>query len=137
MRNAGYTTGAFVSNWAAYYIVENLKSDYDFLPEPTFQEGGLQHLWEASGPLHQHTGIGNRADEYHDLEMIWNSAAELPDDLNLRYPAAESFARRTEDPGPDARWVFPVGPRDAATCPLSSGCAGAGTFHPRRRIADF
>jgi arylsulfatase A-like enzyme len=138
MRNAGYTTGAFVSNWAAYYIVENLRSAYDFLPSPTFQEGGLQRMWEASDPLHQHTGIGNRADEYHDLETIWNSAARLPDDLNLRYPAADSFAnaRKILDQMPDSGfflWVHVMSPH----APYHPGAAERGRFIPDAQLRTF
>jgi arylsulfatase A-like enzyme len=137
MRNAGYTTGAFVSNWAAYYIVENLKSGYDFLPAPTFQEGGLQSLWEATGPLHQHTGIGNRADEYHDLMAVWNSAAGLPDDLNLRFPAAESFAqaRKILAQMPDGffLWVHVMSPH----APYHPGAAERGRFISDDQLRTF
>ncbi len=137
MHNAGYATGAFVSNWAAYYIVENLKSGYDILPAPTFQEGTLQSLWEGTGSLHQHTEIGNRADEYHDLMTVWNSMARLPDDLHLRYPAAKSFAgaRKILDQLPEGYflWVHVMSPH----APYHPGAGGAGTFHPRRPIADL
>jgi len=137
MRSAGYTTGAFVSNWAAYYIVEDLKSGYDFLPAPTFQEGGLQPLWEATGSLHQHTGIGNRADEYHDLMTIWNSMARLPDDLNLRFPAAESFAqaRKILAQMPDGffLWVHVMPPH----APYHPGAAERGRFIPDDQLRTF
>ncbi len=137
MRNAGYTTGAFVSNWAAYYIVENLKSGYDFLPAPTFQEGALQGLWEGTDPLHQHTGIGNRADEYHDLMEVWNSAAGLPDDLNLRYPAQESFAqaRKILDQMPDGffMWVHVMAPH----APYHPGAEERGLFIPDDQLRTF
>jgi arylsulfatase A-like enzyme len=137
MRNAGYSTGAFVSNWAAYYIVENLKSGYDFLPAPTFQEGGLQRLWEATGPLHQDTGIGNRADEYHDLMTVWNSLAQLPDDLHLRFPAAESFAqaRKILAQMPDGffLWVHVMPPH----APYHPGAAERGRFIPEDRLRTF
>jgi arylsulfatase A-like enzyme len=137
MHAAGYATGAFVSNWAAYYIVENLKSGYDFLPAPTFQEGTLQRLWEATGSLHQHTGIGNRADEYHDLMTVWNSLAQLPDDLHLRFPAAESFAeaRKILDQLPDGYflWVHVMAPH----APYHPGEAERGRFIPEDRLRTF
>ena len=37
---------------------------FDFLPDPKFQEGGLQYLWDATAPLHQDSGFGSRVDEY-------------------------------------------------------------------------
>ena len=37
--DAGYATGAFVSNSAAYYLAESLENGYDFLPEPTYPAG--------------------------------------------------------------------------------------------------
>ena len=91
MRAAGYATGAFMSNPYAYYLSERLKNAFDVLPEPTFQEGGLQHLWDATAPLHQDSGIGNRIDEYLDLISVWNSLGRLPNNLFVRYRAAASF----------------------------------------------
>jgi len=137
MRSAGYTTGAFVSNWAAYYITENLKSGYDFLPAPTFQKGGLQRLWEATGSLHQHTGIGNRVDEYRDLMAMWNSVAGLPDDLSQRMPAAESFAqaRKILAQMPDGffLWVHVMSPHP----PYRPGAAERGLFIPDDQLRTF
>ena len=52
--------------------VESLENEYDFLPEPIFQKGGLQYLWDATTPLHQDSGFGSRIDEYLDLEVLWN-----------------------------------------------------------------
>ena len=115
-----------------------LRNAYDFLPAPTFQEGGLQHLWEATGSLHQHTGIGNRADEYHDLETIWNSAARLPDDLNLRYPAAESFAQAQKilEQMPDGffMWVHVMTPHMLPIIPVRQE---RGRFIPDDQLRTF
>ncbi len=137
MRNAGYTTGAFVSNWAAYYITENLKSGYDFLPEPTFQKGGLQTLWEATDSLHQHTEIGNRADEYRDLNALWNSAAGLPDNLSQRFPAAETFAQAqkilAQMPEGFFMWVHVMTPHS----PYHPGAAERGRFIPEDQFRTF
>ncbi len=137
MRNAGYTTGAFVSNWAAYYITENLKSGYDFLPEPVFQPGGLQSLWDATDPLHQHTGIGNRADEYRDLNVVWNSAAGLPDNLSQQFPAAETFAQAekilAQMPDGFFLWIHVMTPHS----PYHPGAAERGRFIAESELRTF
>ena len=90
MRAGGYATGAFLSNPFAYYLVHGMENDYDLLPEPAFQKGGLQHIWNASRPLHQNSGIGNRMDEYTNLEWVWNFVGHP--DLAMRVRAVESFA---------------------------------------------
>ena len=96
MRSAGYATGAFVSNLNAYDLAENLENGYDVLPEPVFQEGGLQDLWDATTPLHQDSGIGSRLDEYTDLTKVWNDIARLPPDLYHRFRAVSSFEHARE-----------------------------------------
>jgi arylsulfatase A-like enzyme len=96
MRDAGYATGAFVSNPFAYYFVDSLENEYDFLPEPIFQKGGLQHLWDATTPLHQDSGFGSRIDEYHDLEILWNHLGRMHSNLSMRFRAAASFEHARE-----------------------------------------
>jgi arylsulfatase A-like enzyme len=96
MRAAGYATGAFFSNPLAHYLAEDLKNEYDILPNPTFQQGGLQDLWEATSWLHQNSGIGSRMDEYSDLGRLWNSLGHMPSDLNLRFRAVASFEHARE-----------------------------------------
>jgi arylsulfatase A-like enzyme len=91
MRTAGFATGAFFSNPYAYYLAKEHENGFDFLPEPVFQEGGLQHLWAATRPLHQSSGFGSRIAEYTDLAGVWDSLASLPDSLYERYRAAASF----------------------------------------------
>ena len=91
MRAVGYTTGAFLSNPYAYYLGQHFKGSFDFLPEPTFQNGGLHYLWEATTPLHQNSGIGSRIDEYMDLAGLWNPLWQLPSNLPERFRAVESF----------------------------------------------
>ena len=91
MRAAGYLTGAFLSNAYAYYLARDIKGGFDLLPEPVFQRGALQHLWEATGWLHQDSGIGSRIDEYADLANTWNSLSGAPLDSFRRFRAADSF----------------------------------------------
>ena len=43
MRVAGYATATLFSNPYAYYLAKRPESKFDFLPEPTFQQGGMQH----------------------------------------------------------------------------------------------
>jgi arylsulfatase A-like enzyme len=94
MRAGGYATGAFLSNPFAYYFVDRLGNDFDFLPEPTFQQGGLQHLWDATTPLHQDSGIGSRVEEYKNLEWVWNFVGHS--DLAMRFRAVASFEQARE-----------------------------------------
>ena len=96
MSEAGYSSAAFLSNSNAYYLAESLENAYDFLPEPTYQQGGLQHLWDATTPLHQNSGIGNRLDEYIDLMKVWNSLGRMPPDLYVRYRAVATFEHAQE-----------------------------------------
>ena len=116
MRAGGYATGAFLSNPYAYYFARNFSDAFDFLPEPIYQEGGLQDLWDASRPLHQNSGIGSRNDEYRDLKTVWNFLARLPYDLPGRYRAAASFenARQMLSKMPDGSflWIHVMTPHD-------------------------
>jgi arylsulfatase A-like enzyme len=91
MRSAGYATGAFFSNPFAYYVANSLPNDYDFMPEPIFQSGSLQRMWDATRPLHQDSGFGSRVDEYWDLEHVWNTVGRMNTQLSMRFPAVASF----------------------------------------------
>lgn len=91
MRAAGYSTGAFLSNSNAYYLAQDLENAYDFLPEPSYQEGGLRYLWDVARPLHQNSGIGSRLTEYWDLEYVWNTLNRLPINLPLRLRPVVTF----------------------------------------------
>ncbi len=130
MRKAGYSTGAFLCNSNAYYLAQSLESGYESLPEPTYQAGGLQYLWDATTPLHQNSGIGNRLDEYIDLMRVWNTIGRLPENLYVRYPAAASFehAREMLAKVPDGffLWVHVMTPHS----PYLPEAAERGRFMP-------
>jgi arylsulfatase A-like enzyme len=96
LKAGGYSTGAFLSNPFAYYFGKNLQRDFDIMPEPVFQKGAMQQLWDTTAALHQETGIGSRIDEYRDLEAMWNSLINAPRDLSGRYRAADSFQHAQE-----------------------------------------
>jgi arylsulfatase A-like enzyme len=136
MRAAGYATGAFFSNPYAYYLADSLRSEYDFLPEPVFQPGGLQHLWQATSSL-QDSGFGNRMDEYNDLMRLWNSLGGLPIDLFRRYRAVESFAHAQEMlvklPDGFFLWVHVMTPHS----PYHPDAADRGTFIPESQLRTF
>jgi arylsulfatase A-like enzyme len=76
MRAAGYKTAASISNPFAYYLAEGLADDYDSLPEPSFHNDGVKHLWDATRPLHQRSPVGSRVGEYLDLESAWDFVPE-------------------------------------------------------------
>jgi arylsulfatase A-like enzyme len=130
MRAAGYATGAFLSNPLAYYLAESLRNEFDFLPEPIFQEGGLQHLWEVTSPLHQNSGIGSRIDEYTDLQRVWSFLGRMPSDLAFRFRAVASFehAREVLAKLPDGffLWVHVMTPHS----PYLPDAADRGRFTP-------
>jgi arylsulfatase A-like enzyme len=137
MRGAGYATGAFFSNPYAYYLAGSIRNAYDFLPEPVFQSGGLQHLWGGTRPLHQDTEIGNRMDEYNDLSILWNTLGRLPADLFRRYPAAETFAhaRQLVSQLPDGffLWVHVMTPHS----PYHPAQEDRGRFIPEEELRTF
>jgi len=137
MRAAGYSTGAFFSNPNAYYFGQGLEKEFDFLPEPVFQQGGMQHLWDATTPLHQNTGIGSRLDEYFDLEQAWNFLCRLPYNLYLRFRAVASFehARELLARLPDGffLWVHVMTPHD----PYLPDAADRGRFLPDDQLRTF
>lgn len=138
MRSAGYTTGAFVSNPYAYYLLNSLRSEYDFLPRPVYQKGGVERLWDASLPLHQDSGVGNRIDEYKDLVTSWNPLmGDMPLELFLEYPAHESFehAQKMLDKLPEGffLWIHVMTPH----CPYHPDKASRGTFLPDDQLKTF
>ena len=131
MRTAGYATGAFVSNPFAYYFAETPESDFDSLPEPTFQSGALQHLWEATSPLHQNSGFGSRMDEYWDLMRAWNGLDRHAHHSHVAVPGGREFRTCARNSRQVTGWILPVDPRDDAAQPVSSRRGGPGTFSPR------
>lgn len=137
MRSAGYATAAFFSNPNAYYLSQSLKNGYDFLPEPTFQRGGLQHLWDVTTPLHQNSGIGNRLEEYADLLRVWDFWGRVPTSLWLQYRAVASFehARDLLSKLPDGffLWVHVMTPHD----PYHPDAAERGRFIPDDQLRTF
>jgi arylsulfatase A-like enzyme len=137
MRAAGYATGAFISSPYAYYLAHGMRGEYDFLPEPTFQKGGLQHLWDGTASLHQDTGIGNRMDEYNEMMLTWNALGGIPLDLFHRFPAVESFAHGEKmiDKLPDGffLWIHVMTPHS----PYHPDAASRGTFIPDKELRKF
>ena len=129
MRAGGYTTAAFVSNPLAYYLAETVKSGFDFMPEPTFQAGGAQHLWEATRPLHQDSGIGSRLDEYNDFSGAWDFLGGCLRHLIYRFRPVASFehAREILAKLPDGffLWVHLITPH----YPYLPDAADRGRFH--------
>ena len=93
MQESGYVTAAFLSNPFAYYFSNGLRDQFDIIPEPHFQAGGMQRLWDVTTPLHQDSGIGTRIDEYFDLENVWNDLTRVPNNASMRFRPAASFDR--------------------------------------------
>jgi arylsulfatase A-like enzyme len=96
MRAAGYATGGFFSNPYAYYLVQGDDPGFDVLPEPVFQPGGLQHLWDATRPLYPDLEFGSRLDEYFDLERVWNTLGRSSGQLPMQFRAVASFEHARE-----------------------------------------
>jgi arylsulfatase A-like enzyme len=137
MADSGFATGAFFSNSNAYYLAQGLEEAYNLLPLPVYQAGGLQRLWEATTPLHQDTGVGNRMDEYMDLMVAWNGVAGLPNSLYVRYRAAASFehARQMLSNLPDGffLWVHVMTPHS----PYLPDAVDQGRFLSPERAKGF
>ncbi len=116
MRQGGYAVGAFLSNPFAYYFGKSIDTEFDLLPEPVFQRGGLDNLWKLSAPLHQNSGIGCRIDEYIDLESFWSFLSQSPANLSMRYRPIASFeqARLILDNLPDGffLWIHLITPHN-------------------------
>lgn len=116
MRAAGYATGAFISNPSAYYLAKDLEKEFDVLPEPVFQQGGLKHLWDATRPLHQDSGVGSRVDEYWDLEYVWNTLGRGPIRQSVRFRPVASFEQARQIlgqlPSRFFLWLHVVTPHD-------------------------
>ena len=137
MRAGGYATCAFFSNPIAYYLAKSLEHEFDVLPEPIFRQGGLQHLWDASRPLHQDSGIGSRFEEYFDLEKVWSFLARMPANLSMRFRAVESFERAQELLAklPDGffMWIHVMTPHD----PYLPDSVDRGRFLPEAELRTF
>jgi hypothetical protein len=121
LRAAGYGTGAFVSNPLGYYLANSLKDEFDVLPEPRFCDGAVQHIWNATRPLHQDTRVGSRLDEYLELTKMWSILRGLPHNLPFRFRAAATFA--------EARKLLAT--CDDASRPLPPRLGGPCPFYPR------
>jgi arylsulfatase A-like enzyme len=128
MRKAGYSASAFVSSPFAYYFTKSFASEFDVLPDPAFEPGGLQRLWEATTPLHQDSGIGCRLQEYLDLARVWNYLNRTPSNLPERYGALTTFehAQQIMARLPDGffLWVHVMAPHN----PYRPGEADQGRF---------
>lgn len=130
IRAGGYATGAFLSNPLAYYLGKSIENDFDLLPEPAFHAGALQHVWDATRPLHQDLRFGSQFDEYVELEQVWSDLAVQPHNLLFRYRAAETFAhaRKMIAQLPDGffLWIHVLTPHD----PYLPDPADRGRFIP-------
>ena len=137
MKAAGYTNAAFLSNPFAYYLTKGLAAGYDALPEPTFEQGGLSHLWSATQLLHQNSGFGCRLDEYMDLGIVWNSLDRLPHNTEMRFRPDASFdqARALLAKLPDGYflWVHVITPHN----PYLPDADERGRFLPADQVRTF
>jgi arylsulfatase A-like enzyme len=137
MHASGYATAAFLSNPFAYYLAKSLRNGISLLPEPVFQQGGLQSLWNATRPLHQDSGFGSRMDEYVDLEHIWNTLTGSPGNLSMRFRAVKSIeqAERQLAQLPDGHflWLHVITPHS----PYLPDRADRGRFLPDTDLRTY
>jgi arylsulfatase A-like enzyme len=137
LRAGGYFTGAFVSNSYAYFLVKNFEDDFDALPQPHFQEGALPHFWHATELLHQDSRIGNRTEEYWDLERVWNRIGGMPPNLSNQLRPARSFAeaRQMLQATPEGffLWVHVMAPHN----PYIPDAADRGRFLPDSELMAY
>jgi len=141
LRAGGYTTAAFLSNPWAYYLAKTGRDGFEVLPEPNFEQGGVQRdgvqrLWSATRLLHQDTGVGSRVDEYFDLENLWNELG-LPHSHSFQFRPDASFeqAREVLSKLPDGFffWVHVITPHD----PYIPDPADQGRFLPYAEQRTF
>ena len=123
MRSAGYATGALLSNPYAYYLVNSLRSEYDILPQPTYQKGGLERVWQASVPPASGLGDCRQPDGRvqgpgHRLESYDGGNAAGAVFCNIRRMKSFEHGQKILDQLPDG--FFSVDPRDDAARPVSS-----------------
>jgi arylsulfatase A-like enzyme len=137
LRSAGYRTGGFLSNPFAYYLSTSLNTEFDVLPEPVFQAGGMQHLWSATTPLHQNTGVGSRIDEYSDLESQWNDLVGLPSNMSMRLRPVPTFAQASQIlkdmPEGFFLWVHLISPHN----PYLPDAIDRGRFLPPDKVTTY
>jgi arylsulfatase A-like enzyme len=114
LRTAGYGTGAFMANPYAYYFVKGFENDLDVFPDPVFQNGALQRLWEAVSPPRRNPRFGSSIEEYSDLASAWNFLTRERADDPGRNSTEMSFlhARQMLDKLPDGFffWVHVLAP---------------------------
>jgi len=137
MRTAGYVTGAFLSNPYAYYFSKSLRNEFEVLPEPVFQQGGLQWLWTATTPLHQDSGIGTRIDEYIDLQKTWNPLSGMPSNAPMRFRPTVTFdqAKQILANLPDGYffWIHVITPHN----PYLPDASDRGRFLPDSNLNTY
>jgi arylsulfatase A-like enzyme len=104
MRAGGYSTGASVSNPAAYFLIQGIENDYDSLPSPAYRTGDLMPAWDATRILHQHQPFGSRMEEFTNLATGWDFLPNHLERYSPRlfartksgFPPADSFKQARE-----------------------------------------
>lgn len=136
LKGAGYSNAAFLSNPFAYYLGKSA-GGFELFPEPVFQQGGLERVWNASRLLHQDSGFGCRVDEYIDLESLWNSLFRLPGNLSMRFRPDATFghAQQLLNQLPDGYflWVHVITPHN----PYLPDPADRGRFLPPDEVHTY
>jgi arylsulfatase A-like enzyme len=136
LKAAGYSNAAFLSNPFAYYLGKSA-GGFELFPEPAFQQGGLERVWNASRLLHQDSGFGCRVDEYIDLGSVWNSLFRLPGNLCMRFRPDATFghAQQLLNQLPDGYflWVHVITPHN----PYLPDPADRGRFLPPDKVHTY
>lgn len=136
LKAAGYSNAAFLSNPFAFYLGKSTGA-FEWIPEPVFQSGGLERVWNATRLLHQDSGFGCRVDEYIDLESLWNSTFRLPGNLSMRFRPDATFAHAQQllNQLPDGffLWVHVITPHN----PYLPDPADRGRFLPPDKVRTY
>lgn len=137
MTAAGYSTGAFLTNPWAYYLARSVKSGFGVLPEPTFDPGSMQRLWDITRPLHQESQFGSRIAEYFDLEVLWESLRGIKETPAFRIRPSFTFEGGEQvlnrlDPG-FFLWVHVIAPHH----PYLPDLPDQGEFIPQSELLSF
>ena len=137
LREGGYFTAAFLTNPWAYYLAQSLRPGFNWLPDPQFDPGGMQRLWDATAPLHQNSGIGSRIDEYFDLEIAWNKVTGRSNSAAFRYRPGATMRRAKEMMGlvPEGffLWIHGMPPHH----PYLPGSKERDRYLPQTEVLSF
>jgi arylsulfatase A-like enzyme len=104
MREAGFATGATVSNPHAFFLADGISGDFDVPPRMYFPESPSTTIWKGLELLHPPEMLSGRDHEFTDLEVLVDAAGRMPEArfpghfarLRSKFPPQANFQRAQE-----------------------------------------